>query len=43
MSNWDGYGYAYLPSARRGQELTVDGTRVTAAATLGDGWWFIRG
>ncbi|WP_173162888.1 hypothetical protein [Phytohabitans suffuscus] len=40
-SSGSGYGYAYLPSARRGEELTVDGTAVTATAALGDGWWWV--
>ncbi|GAA4469506.1 hypothetical protein [Phytohabitans houttuyneae] len=44
MSNWDGYGYGYahLPTARHGQKLTIDGTSVTTAASLGNGWWFVR-
>ncbi|GAA1846884.1 hypothetical protein [Asanoa iriomotensis] len=36
-----GYGYAFAPSARRGQVVISD-TDFTAKAALGDGWWWVK-
>ncbi|GAA4736116.1 hypothetical protein [Phytohabitans rumicis] len=36
-----GYGYAYAPSAKRGQAIVMSATTVTATAALGDGWWWV--
>ncbi|MDQ7904122.1 hypothetical protein RB614_06240 [Phytohabitans sp. ZYX-F-186] len=39
----DGAPGRHLPSARRGQRLTVGGAAVTATAALGGGWWWVSG